>query len=110
MVSAALLPRLPKPGADDVSIRVSFRTLGPPRKGRLAFRDAATGTAANTRTASSGAARPWSSLSVEATVWRASLFANSKSGCYLLQVRTSVRSREALSDGDTVDIAVKLPS
>lgn len=69
--------------------------------------------AANIRSATAGMARPWGSLSVEATLgqsrWRTSLFADSKSGSYLLPVKASVRSREALHAGDAMDIAVELP-
>jgi hypothetical protein len=42
------------------------------------------------------------------TRWDTSIFPDSKSGTYLLPVKTTVRRAEGLDDGDTVDVRIDL--
>jgi hypothetical protein len=52
--------------------------------------------------------RPFGSVPVQvtigATTWSTSVFADKKSGSSLLPVKADVRRREQLDDGDTVDV------
>lgn len=59
-----------------------------------------------------GRTRGWGSLRVQAsvgdTMWRTSIFPDSKSGTFLLPVKADVRKAEALSVGDTMDVTLSL--
>jgi hypothetical protein len=52
--------------------------------------------------------RPFGSVPVRvtigATTWTTSVFADKKSGSYLLPVKAEVRRKEHLDDGDSVDV------
>jgi Domain of unknown function (DUF1905) len=53
---------------------------------------------------------PWGSLRVSAhigkTKWKTSLFPDSKSGCYLLPLKTDVRKAEKLIEGSPVTCTI----
>lgn len=54
--------------------------------------------------------RGWGSLPVEVTlgetVWKTSIFPDTKSGTYLLPIKASIRQREGLFEGDTLTLAL----
>jgi len=54
----------------------------------------------------------WGSVRVRAelggSVWRTSIFPDSKSGAFLLPIKAEVRKREGVAAGDTVSIAVEI--
>ena len=56
--------------------------------------------------------RPFNSVPVRATVgstsWETSIFADRKSGSYLLPVKATVRAREDVGAGDRVTVALEL--
>ncbi len=56
--------------------------------------------------------RGWGSLRVRATIgdtsWNTSIFPDSRSGCYLLPVKASVRKTEDLFPDDTVSFQIKI--
>ncbi len=57
-------------------------------------------------------ARGWRSLKVEAkvgkTVWRTSIFLDSRTESYLLPLKASVRKSEEIIAGDTVNFSIKI--
>lgn len=59
-----------------------------------------------------GLSSGFGSLKVEvtlgATVWRTSIFWESKAQTYLLPIKAQVRKAERLTDGDTVRLSLKL--
>ena len=59
-----------------------------------------------------GAHRPFGSLPVEATIgattWRTSLFADTRSGSYLLPVKADVRARERIAAGDRAAVRLRV--
>ncbi len=59
-----------------------------------------------------GIRRGWGSLAVEATigktVWKTSIFPDRKSASYLLPVKSDVRKKENIHDGDTVVLTLKV--
>jgi hypothetical protein len=56
--------------------------------------------------------RAWGAQPVEATLgettWKTSLFADSKSGCYLLPLKAEVRRREHVVLGNTVVVTIRI--
>lgn len=57
-------------------------------------------------------ARGWRSLRIEAkigkTVWRTSIFLDSRTESYLLPLKASVRKSEEIIAGDTVSLLIKI--
>ena len=64
------------------------------------------------RARNEGRHRPFGSLGVEATIgtttWSTSLFADTKSGSYLLPLRAATRKLERVNEGDTVTVEVRV--
>lgn len=64
------------------------------------------------RDVTAGERRGFGSVRVEArvgaTVWRTSIFPDSKAGAYVLPVKKAVRKAHALEPGDKVTVAVEL--
>jgi hypothetical protein len=64
------------------------------------------------RARTAGAARPFGSLPVRATIgrttWSTSLFADTRTASYLLPVKAQVRRRERVEDGDAVLVELAL--
>jgi hypothetical protein len=62
--------------------------------------------------ARTGGSRPFNSVPVRATIgstsWKTSMFADRKSGSYLLPVKSHVRDREAVGTGDRVTVTLEL--
>lgn len=58
------------------------------------------------------AARGFGSLPVEVTlggsVWKTSIFPDSKSGSYVLPIKKAVRTAEGVLEGDVVDVAIRV--
>jgi hypothetical protein len=56
--------------------------------------------------------RGFGSVRVEArigtTVWRTSIFPDSRSGCYVLPVKKAVRRAQRVEAGDAADVAVEV--
>lgn len=48
------------------------------------------------------------SASIGASVWQTSIFPSKEFGTYLLPVKRSIRDREQISTGDTVEVTVRL--
>lgn len=48
------------------------------------------------------------SVRIGATTWRTSLFPDSRSASFVLPVKRSVREKESVEIGDTVDVTVEL--
>ena len=65
---------------------------------------------ARIKSLTAGKNRAWGSLRVEATIgetrWKTSIFRDRKTGAYLLPIKASVRTREQLRAGDSVEIAL----
>jgi hypothetical protein len=59
-----------------------------------------------------GKHRGWNSLKIEATigktVWKTSIFYDTRSETYLLPLKAAVRRTEGLSEGDAVRIAIEI--
>ncbi len=57
-------------------------------------------------------ARGWGSLPVEAkigkTVWKSSIFPDSKSGMYLLPLKSLVRKKEGLFEGENAKVRITI--
>ena len=57
-------------------------------------------------------ARPFgtvrATVTIGATTWSTSLFADSRSGSYLVPIKAPVRRREGIVDGDTVTLTIEL--
>lgn len=57
-----------------------------------------------------GAAKGWGSLPVTVrmgqTQWETSIFPDTKLGAYVLPVKAAVRKREAVGDGDVVEVVL----
>ncbi|MBI2688273.1 MAG: DUF1905 domain-containing protein [Acidobacteria bacterium] len=66
--------------------------------------------AARVHSAAAGKSKTWGSVRVTATIgmtrWKTSIFRDRKHDSYLLPVKASVRAKEHLRAGDTVEIAV----
>ncbi len=64
------------------------------------------------RTLTTGLRKPFGSFRVSArtgqTTWSTSLFADTKSGAFVLPVKSDVRKRERIAIGDTIEIAITL--
>ena len=45
---------------------------------------------------------------IGSTTWQTSVFPESKTGCYVLPVKKSVRQAEEIDDDDPVDVALEL--
>ena len=64
------------------------------------------------RARSAGTARPFGSIPVDATIgattWSTSVFADPKSGSFLLPLKAAVRRREGIGEGDRVTVALAL--
>ena len=45
---------------------------------------------------------------IGSTTWQTSVFPDSKTGCYVLPVKKSVRQAEDIDDDDPVDVALEL--
>jgi len=60
-----------------------------------------------------GDGRAFGTVPVNVTVgrstWTTSLFADTKSGSYLLPIKAEIRRREALGDGDTATLEFDVP-
>ena len=56
--------------------------------------------------------RGFGSVRVVATIgktsWKTSIFPDSRSGCYLLPLKASVRHAEGISEGDTITFTLKI--
>ena len=69
-------------------------------------------TAAEIRYESMGQARHFGSVKVAATIgdtdWQTSLFPDKEGGGYLLPVKASVRNAEGLSEGDVVNVVLRV--
>jgi hypothetical protein len=56
--------------------------------------------------------RGFGSVRVEVEIgssrWTTSIFADSRSGSYLLPIKKAVRAGEGIDDGDTVDVTLRL--
>jgi Domain of unknown function (DUF1905) len=50
------------------------------------------------------------SATIGATTWKTSVFPDSKSGSYLLAIKAGVRKAERLSNGQSIDVEVKVKS
>ena len=59
-----------------------------------------------------GAPSPFGMARVEATIgattWSTSLYADTRRASYLLPIKSDVRRRERIADGDTVDLTLRL--
>jgi hypothetical protein len=64
------------------------------------------------RARAEGQHRPFGSLPIEArigtTSWTTSLFADTKSGSYLLPLKADTRRRARVEEGDTVTVSIAL--
>jgi hypothetical protein len=62
------------------------------------------------RTLTTGLRKPFGSFRVSArtgrTTWSTSLFADTKSGAFVLAVKSDVRKRERIAIGDVIEIAI----
>lgn len=47
-------------------------------------------------------------VTVGATTWSTSLYADTKRGSFLLPVKSDVRRREGIADGDTVELTLRM--
>jgi hypothetical protein len=45
---------------------------------------------------------------IGATLWRTSIFPDSKSGCYILPVKKAVRKAQKIEAGDAADVTVEV--
>ena len=56
--------------------------------------------------------RGWGSIRVTTTIghtiWKTSIFPDSKAGAYLLPVKADVRKKEKIKDGDAVTVKLKI--
>lgn len=59
-----------------------------------------------------GLTKGWGSLPVEVklgkTIWKTSIFPDSKSGTFILPVKAQVRKKEGIYDGDTCVVSIKV--
>ncbi|TAK65258.1 MAG: DUF1905 domain-containing protein [Bacteroidetes bacterium] len=54
----------------------------------------------------------WGSIPVQVTLgktsWRTSIFPEKKSGAYLLPLKSEIRSKENISEGDTITYSIEI--